>query len=496
MNTEPVIISKDTEEVVMRVVRELVGFVAPTYGPGASKVIIDKQLYHMAVDDGVQIARDFDMNLPEEKAVLKEIRQVAIRTNDRVGDGTTSSLIMLRAIMEEVEKKAIKNGREISEELERGAKQVRIQLEKLAQPVDSLDILKKVARISFNDPTIADLIASLYWQLGPDASVTLENSPGMEVTAESAKGISIKSGYVSPYMVKNPERMESVVEKPYILVTDYRLTETGDILPLMEKMNEASIKELVIISDSLEGSALATAIVNRVQGQFGIVAVNAPKNENLSDIALATGAKFFSHDKGDKLDGTEIVDLGRAESFVCRATESVIVKPKGKGLEQAISDLKAAAKIAPNESTKKEIEHRLAVLSGAIAVIKVGAHTESEQKALKYKIEDATHAVKAAFKSGVVPGGGHALASIKSGSEILDAALQAPMRQLANNLGKPVPSLKKGEAQNAITGESGPFLDVGVADPAEVLIAGVESAVSIASTLVTATGIIAEKRLD
>jgi len=500
---ETIVIEDGVLDIIESAVNKLVDTVRPTYGPASNKVIIDKMAYRMVVDDGVQIARDFELPDPAENAVVKIIRETAIRTNDIAGDGTTSSLIMLQAIIREIRRKTKINGRKIEIELNRGMAEVREQLLKSAKKIKTREELKKVALISFDDEKIADMLADLYFKLGKDATITIDKSPTMDTFMELADGIEIPRGYISPYMINNPERMETVLEKPYILMTDYRLMEATDLLPIMEKMAKANKRELVIICENLENSALATAVLNRIQQKFFTVAIPVPAYDNrkvrLEDIALMTGAKLFTADKGDKLENAELADLGRAERFICRKEHSIIIGPKGKKVDvsMAINSIRSAITNEQKEKDRKELEQRLAVLTNSLAVIKVGAPTENEQKALKYKVEDAVNAVKAAYKNGVVCGSGLALAGLKTSSPILNEALKYPARQLRENMGlDDVEYLQSGHAYNVVTQKVGPYLEVGVVDPVDVLIAGVQSAVSIASVLVTSCKMIVEKPKD
>lgn len=496
--TETRIVHDKTFEVVRSAVSKMVNFIRPTFGPASNKVIISKMTHRMIVDDGVQIARDFELTDPEENAVVNIIREVAVRTNDRVGDGTTSSLIMLQAIIDEVARRGRRDGRKIEKELHKGLEEVRTHLKKISHEIKSKDELKKVALISFDNEEIAEMISSLYWKLGKDGVITIDKSPTMDTTSEVSEGIKIDRGYISPYMIINPERMETVLEKPKILITDYRLTEANDILVIMNKMAAANQRELVIICDNMEQSALATAVLNKIQGKFLVVAVPAPATDDrkvtLEDIALMTGAKMFTESKGDKLDTIELADLGHAARFICRREESVIVGPKGKkgDIATAITSLRSNFE-AENEPRRKEaLKKRLSLFTQAVAVIKVGAPTENEQKSLKYKVEDCVNSVRSAYQHGIVCGAGLALARINTSSPILNEALQYPHRQLLENMGIDPHTTLKDEVMNVVTGEVGPYLKVGVVDPVDVLLAGVESAVSIASILVTSSGMIVE----
>lgn len=496
--TEVTLVQENTFDVIKSAVNKLVDFVRPTYGPAGNKVIISKVTHAMVVDDGVQIARDFELPDSAENAVVKVVREVAIKTNDRVGDGTTSSLIMLQAIINEIARLGKSDGHGVSLELIKGLNEVKEQLTKSAKKITSKEDLKKVARVSFDDAKISEMIADLYFKMGADATITIDRSPTMETSTETSDGLTIKNGYISPYMITNPDRMETVIEKPYILFTDYRITEANDLLPIMNKLAEKNVRELVVIAENMEGTALATAVLNKVQGKFLTIAVVAPSDNRkvaLEDMALMTGAYMFTESKGDKLENAEVEHLGRAARFICRRTESIIVGPKGKKAEvdAAVKSLKESIENETDPSRKKEATMRLASMTNKVAVIKVGAPTENEQRALKYKVEDAVNAVKAAYKNGVVCGAGLSLYRLKTSSSILNKALKYPHRQLLTNMGiDEALELATGEAHNVVTGRTGPFMDVGVVDPVDVLIAGVESAVSIASMLVTSSGIICE----
>jgi chaperonin GroEL len=494
---------ENTFTTIKTAVDRMVDFIKPTYGPASNKVIISKQVTRGVFDDGVQIARDFELEDPAQNAIVNLIREVAVSTNDRVGDGTTSSLIMLQAIINEVFGSTEFNGRQIELQLKKGLAEVKEQLTALARPISTKEELKKVARISFDNEPIAEMVSDLYHKLGKDAVITIYKSQTMDTTVEMSDGITMDRGYISPYMINNPERMESVLEKPYILITDYRLTEASDIIPVMNAMAKENHRNLVIICENMEQSALATAVVNILQGKFFILAINAPamgdRKVTLEDIALMTGGKFFSEAKGDKLQDATVADLGRADRFICRRDESIIVGPWGDkdAIAEAVNALKHALENEPVESRKKDIAKRLGWLTSTLAVIKVGAATDNEQKTLRYKVEDCVNAVKSAYKHGVVRGAGLALANLKTSSDILNGALKYPAQQLLANVGETTPELESDDqALNVVTGEIGNFMDVGVVDPVDVLIAGVESAVSIASMLVTATGIIVEHRVE
>jgi len=505
MKTETKIVKDKTFEIIKTTVNKMVDMIRPTYGPASNKVIIDKKSWAMVVDDGVQIARDFSLNDPIENAIVKLVRETAVRTNDRVGDGTTCSLIMLQAIINEIGRRTKIDGRKIELELKKALEEVKEQLLASKKEITTKEELKKVAMVSFDDDKVAEILADLYFKLGKDAIITVEKSQTMDTHFELSEGVQITNGYISPYMVTNPERMETEFKDPLILITDYRLTEANDILPIMNKAIEANKRELVIICENMEQSALATAIVNKSKGVFLTLAICHPKVKDsdvyLSDLALMTGAKFFSVAKGDRLEEATVEDMGTARKFICRREESVIVNP-GEDKDRvvvaaSVTALRSAIEVEKNEKTKKEMEKRLSFFTNSMASIKVGAATENEQKALKYKVEDAVNSVKAAFNNGVVCGGGLALKRLKTSSGLLNEALTYPARQLRENMGLDDDVVLEGNlAYNVVTQETGDFMEVGVIDPVDVLVAGVESAVSIASILVTSSGMLVEHDVE
>jgi len=509
MGTKHISNKKETFKLIQSAVEKLVDTIKPTFGPASNKVVIDKIPYRMVVDDGVQIARDFQLDDEQENAIVNFVKGAAIKTNDRAGDGTTGAMIILQALVREIGREIDPKGHSIERELKKGVQEVIEQLKAKATPIESKEDLKKVAMVSFDDEGIANLIADMYHKIGKDGVVTLARSNTMDTYTELTEGVKITNGYISPYMVTDAERMEAVIEKPYILLTDYRLTESSDIMPILEKMVKAGKHDLVVIAENVEQQALATivsnlsTVMNRQTGKTGMlrcVAINAPKVANqkifLEDLAMMTGGTLFTESMGDTLEGAELKDLGRAERFISKRDESIIVEPKGnkEDVDSAVKSLKQAIETEVKESNRKELEQRVGMFTGTLAVIKVGAPTDEEQKALQYKVEDAVNSVKSAFQNGVVCGGGLALRGITTSSPILNRALEYPSYQLFINMEMQYPLLAEGQALNVITGETGPYLEVGVIDPVDVLIAGVESAVSIASILATSAGMICETR--
>jgi len=507
--------SRETFEVVLSATDKLVNLVKPTYGPASGKVIIDKLTHKIVVDDGVQVARDLELSDPAENAVLRVIREIATKTSKRAGDGTCGALIMYQAILHEVARMGKFHGRRVEIELKKGLEDFQEQIIKNTKEVDTLEELEKVAMVSFDNPEIAKLVAGLYKKLGKEATITLETSPTLDTYAETSEGVAINTGYVSPYMVNNPETMECKFNKPNILITNYRLMEGADLDPIMNLMAKAKKKNLVVIAENVEESALSLLVLNLpnvarpdpknpgqlIRGNFPNCVINIPKVDDiqrtqmLEDIALLTGATVFSREKGRNVTSAELEDLGTADRFIGGRETSLIIEPGGNKVDiaTAITTLRMNIENEKDERKKAGYIDRLNLYTNSVATIKVGAPTEYEQKALMRKVENVKNSVGSAYKSGVVCGGGLGLARINTSSPILNQALQKPHRQLLENMGidRDIP-LAKGEAYNAVTEQIGPYMEVGVMDPVEVLLAGVESAVSIASLLLTTEGIIAE----
>jgi chaperonin GroEL len=503
------IVNKNIQEVIKIAINKAVDIISPTYGPASNKVIIKTQFHSTICDDGVQIARDLNLPNETEDAIWSKAKEVAIQTNDRSGDGTTSSLIMLRAIINECAKARNKSSRQMEIELKKAVEEVKKLLLSQSVTIKSKEDLRKVSRISFDDKKIADVIADTWYELGVDGVITVEKSQTMETVSEMASGVTLNKGYASPYMVNDQQRMEVVIENPLLLLSDYDLSNAEQIIPILNKVLESGKNRLVVIAPKIDQHALATLIVNlpHIQnpqtGQVGrlqAVAVELPPTEReaiLEDLATLTGAKVISESKGSNMLDVSLDDLGRCERFIAKKDSSIIIKPKGskKAISEASEAYKANAVRENDPKVKKAYQERLARLTGKIAVIKVGGMTETEHRALKYKVEDAVNAVKVAFKGGVVRGSGLALSSCVTSSPILNIALQAPNAVLMENCDLPPVMLKKSDdAYNIATGEQGHFMSVGVVDPVEVLIAGVESAVSIACVLITATAIIIQPK--
>jgi chaperonin GroEL len=458
---------------IMNTVNKLVDLVKPTFGHQSNKVIIGKGFYVSALDDGVQIAKDLELEDEAENYVLKMIREVAVRTNDRVGDGTTSSLIILQALMKEIEKGGKVDGRKITEELKQGLLEAVSQLKKQARKIKSKEDLEKVARISFDNADIAKLLAEIVHKIGADGLIDVETSQGFDIESEMMGGFKMIGGYVSPYMIT--EKEEALLEDPYILVANMEFVNENELLPIIQKILDVGRNSLVIFCKGIEGGALNLLVINKLQGKFKSLAVKTVSNNDFEDIALLTGATLFSPEKGKPV--MEIKDLGRAKKVISKRDTTVIMGGKSdkKVFDTRVKELKDKIENAKDNTTREQTKYKLARLTNSVAVIKVGADTENEAKALRYKVEDASNAVKVAFKDGVVKGAGIALAQLKTSSPLLNKALRYPNLQLEENTG-------------------GIEYNDSIIDPVAVLIAGLESAVSIACLLSSVKGIIVEEK--
>lgn len=457
---------------------KLVNFIRPTFGPAQNKIIIQEGRFQEVIDDGVATAKKFELEDEFENAVIKLIKEVAIKTNDRVGDGTTSSLIILQALMKAL-KEDKRPAREIIEELKLGFEDFKKQIKERAKQISTEEDLRKVAYISFNNEKIAEVIAKIFFELGHEGIVTIEESRSMETTHNIVKGLQFPRGFISSYFINVSDRAETVLENPYILVTDQEIYDVNNLIPILDKALKAG-RQVLIIADDVRGEALGSLVITYLKKGYLCPAVKAPyysndKYEFLMDVAELTGANFMVAHMNKELKDLELEDLGQAERVVLTKDSTTIIGGKGKNLEEYVTKMKAIIDSLESELKKDKTKERLAKLTSGVAVIKVGGATENEMKSLRYKVEDAVNATRVAYKEGVVPGAGTTLASIETSSSILNAALQVPYQVLLENL----------EIDKLEVGED-------IIDPVEVLIAGCESAISIVSLLINTKGILVD----
>jgi chaperonin GroEL len=470
--------------------------------------------------DGVTVAKEIELEDKWENVGAEFIKQAADKTNDTVGDGTTTATILAYAMIDEGEKVIREKGFnviQLAEELRKASDSVVKDLEGQRELINENKKIKEVATLASKDAEIGGLIAEVMEKIGKEGVVTVEDSNTIGNMHEIVEGMQFDRGYVSQYMVTNQEKMESVLEEPYILVTDKKISSIQEILKLLEKVMESGKKELLIVADDVEGEALATLIVNKLRGTFNVLAVKAPgfgdrKKEMLQDLAIETGATFISDELGKKLDTADIGDLGHAHRVVSDKDKTTIVGGKGerKDIENRISQIKMQIKKSDSDFDKEKLKERMGKLAGGVAVIKVGAPTEAAQKELKQRVDDAVNATRAAMEEGIVPGGGMALFNVSKGmggddrkfkpgdisaavSRILNRALEAPLRAIIENSGESadrvIDELRKESdiwtGFNAVQNKRANLKDAGVIDPLKVTRMAFLNAVSVAANYMT-----------
>ena len=507
-----------------------------TLGPTGRTVILDKGYGSPTVtDDGVTVAKDIDLEDKFENVGASLIQEVANKTNDEAGDGTTTATVLAQKMIEdgfEMLKRNPYKANDMKRGMDKAVKFVVDELNKVKKEVKGKEGIEQVATIASLDPEVGKLIAEAMEEVGHDGVITVEEGQTTGLEKEVVKGMRFDKGFVNPYMVTNPERMEAVWNDPYILITDKKVSSVQEVLPLLEKVAQSGKKDLVIIADEIEGEALATFVVNKLRGTFNVLAVKAPgfgdrRKEMLQDIAVLTGGQVITEDLGLKLDKTELAQLGKARKVVATKEFTTIVDGQGdkQKIEDRVNQIKTEHKASTSDFDKEKLQERMARLAGGVGVIKVGAFTETEMKAKKFKIEDALNATRAAVEEGIVIGGGAALAKIapkleeavakgahfteneKLGAMIVRKALEAPLRQIAENTGVE-PSGIVTFIQSSGEHEGYDFMDydemnwekgkkdlmkAGIVDPVKVTRLALENAVSIASTLVTSEAIVVDK---
>jgi len=494
-----------------------------TLGPKGRHVVLDKGFGAPEIcDDGVTIAKEIELSDKIENMGAEIVKQVAEKTNDMAGDGTSTAVVLTQAICAEGLKNvaAGANPLALRRGIEKTTKAVIAELKKMSKQISGQEEVAQVATISAGNEEIGKLIAEVVSEVGKDGVITVEESKTFGLAKEIVKGLQFDRGYISPYMITNAERMEAEFEDPYILITDKKISSIQDILPILEKIAQTGKKELVIIAEDVDGEALATLLVNKLRGIFNALAIKAPgfgdrKKETLEDIAAVTGAKVVSEEIGLKLDKVELDVLGSARKVVSTKENTTIVDGKGKkeNIEARISQIKNEIKATTSEFDKEKLQERLAKLSGGVAVIKVGAATEVEQKAVQRKTEDALNATRAAIEEGILPGGGVALlrsiavladlhleGDEKTGLNILRVALEKPIRQIAENAGVDgavvAEEVKKHQGSFGFNAETMQYEDLilsGIIDPTKVVRSALENSTSAAAMILTTEAVVAEK---
>jgi chaperonin GroEL len=523
MSAKQILFSEKARAALKRGADKLANVVKLTLGPKGRNVALDRGFgAPQIVSDGVTIAKEIELKDKYENMGAQLLQEVASKTNDVAGDGTTTAVVLAQALLSGGLKNvaAGANPLAIKRGIEKGVEAVIKELkEKISQPVKGKEDIQHVATISANDPEIGKTIAEAMEKVGKDGVITVEEWQGIGIEVEVVEGMQFDQGYVSPYMITNPEKMEAVLEDPYILITDQKVSALNDILPLLEKMVTSGKKNLVVIADEIEGEALATFVVNKLRGVFNTLAVKAPgfgerKKEMLQDIAILTGGKVISEEVGLKLENVTLNDLGRARRVVSTKEKTTIVGGKGdeKKIKERIAQIKQEIAQTTSEFDKEKLQERLAKLVGGVAVIKVGGATEVEQKEKQHRVEDAVEATKAAVEEGIVVGGGVALIRClpaleklklegdeKIGLEILKSALEAPLKQIAENAGRDgavvLEEVKKHEGNygyNALTDKFEDLIKAGVIDPTKVTRTALQNAASVASLILTTEAVVAE----
>ncbi|MFC1994474.1 chaperonin GroEL [Chloroflexota bacterium] len=516
-----IIYAEEARRALMKGIDALADAVKVTLGPKGRPVALDKKFGPPTViNDGVSIAKEIDLEDPFENMGAQLVKQAATKTNDIAGDGTTTATVLAQSIVREGIKNVTSgaNPMEIKRGIEKAVDSIVNELKKLATPVQGREQIAQVAAISAADDEIGNLIAEVMEKVGKDGVITVEESKGIKFETEFVEGMQFDRGYISPYFVSNAERMETIVEDPYILITDKKISAIADLLPLLEKLLQVS-KNLLIIAEDVDGEALATLVVNKLRGTMNCLGVKAPgfgdrRKAMLEDIAVLTGGTLISEEIGRKLDSATIDDLGRARKVVSNKDETTIIEGKGTDgdIQGRIKQIRAQIEESTSDFDREKLQERLARLAGGVAVIKVGAATEVELKEKKHRVEDALSATRAAVEEGIVPGGGVALldASVAldklklkgdqaTGVEILRRALEDPIRWIAINAGKEgsviVDAVKKspaGSGYDAGKDKYGNMLEKGIIDPLKVTKAALQNAASIANMILTTESLVTD----
>ena len=493
-----------------------------TLGPKGRNVVLDKGFGSPVItNDGVTIAKEIELEDKFENIGAELVKEVATKTNDNAGDGTTTATLLAQKMTSEGMKNiaAGANPIEIRKGIQKGVAAITAELKKMAKPVRDKAEKAQVATISAQDEEVGRIIADAMEEVGNDGVITVEESQTFGLSKETVEGMQFDKGYISHYMVTNTEDMEAELSSPVILITDKKISSISEILPVLEKVTQAGRKDIAIISEDVDGEALATLVVNKLRGTFNALAVKAPgfgdnRKAMLEDIAMLTGGTVISEERGMKLENTELGMLGSCDRIVATKENTTIVGGKGKKsvIQDRIAHIKKLITESDSDFDKEKLGERLAKLSGGVAIIRVGAATEVEQKEKQHRVEDALEATKAAVLEGIVPGGGVALVrALKAldkvdaqgeeitGIEILRASLREPLRQIAINAGKEgsvvvekVMSLKGNFGYNAATDKYEDLVNSGVVDPAKVTRVAVENAASVASMVLTTEAIVTD----
>jgi chaperonin GroEL len=518
-----IIYNEEARRALERGVNALANTVTVTLGPKGRNVVLDKKFGSPQItNDGVTIAREIELEDPFENMGAQLVKEVATKTNDVAGDGTTTATLLAQGIIRDGLKNvaAGANPMLMKKGIEKAVAVALKELEQMSKPVETKEDISQVAAISADDETIGQLIAEAMEKVGKDGVITVEESKGFTTDLKVVEGMQFDRGYISPYMVTDTEKMEAVLEDPFILLTDRKVSNIHDLLPLLEKIVQKG-KNLLLIAEDVEGEALATLVVNKLRGTFTCVAVKAPgfgdrRKAMLEDIAVLTGGKVISEDLGIDMKNVEIDMLGHARQVRISKEETVIVDGGGTSeeIKKRIAQLRVQIEDTTSDFDREKLQERLAKLAGGVAVIEVGAATETEMKEKKMRIEDALSATRAAVEEGIVPGGGIAYLNINSafgqlekelegdvltGLMIVKRALEDPVRVIADNAGaegsvvvEKIKSMDKGTGFNAATGKFENMMAAGIVDPAKVARSAIQNAASISALFLTTEAVVTD----
>ena len=514
---------ENARHTLLRGIEKLAKAVKATLGPSGRNVILDKKFGSPTITkDGVTVAKEIELEDPYENMGAQLVREVASKTSDVAGDGTTTATILAESIYREGLRNvtAGANPTSLQRGIMKGVDAIVEELKKLSKKVSDRTEIAQVATVSANwDKTIGEIIADAMDKVGKDGTITVEEAKSIETTLEVVEGMQFDKGYLSPYFVTNAEAMEAILENAYILIYEKKISSLKDLLPLLEKVAKAG-RPLLIISEDVEGEALATLVVNKLRGTLQVCAVKAPgfgdrRKAMLEDIAVLTGGRLISEDLGIKLENIKLEDMGRAKRVTIDKENTTIVEGEGKkaDIQGRVAQIRRQIEETTSDYDKEKLQERLAKLAGGVAVVNVGAATETEMKEKKARVEDALHATRAAVEEGIVPGGGVAFlraqkaldnvkdleADEKIGIQIVRRAIEEPTRQLANNGGaegalvvEEVKKRKGNEGYDVSTGEYTDLVKAGIVDPTKVTRSALQNAASIAGLLLTTEALVTE----
>ena len=523
--SKELLFGREAKEALERGVDTLANAVKVTLGPKGRNVVLDKSFGSpLITNDGVSIAKEIELDNKFENMGAQLVKEVATKTNDVAGDGTTTATVLAQAMIKDGLKNVLAGSNPVivKRGIEKAMKVAVDEIKKISTPINGKDDIARVASISANDEAIGELISEAMEKVSKDGVITIEESKTMDTNLNVVEGMQFDRGYLSSYMVTDSDKMEAILEEPYILITDKKISNIQEILPILEQIAQQG-KKLMIIADDVEGEALATLVLNKLRGTFTCVAVKAPafgdrRKEMLQDIATITGGEVISADLGMELKDTDILQLGRAKQVKVQKENTIIIDGYGDDdkIEQRVKEIRSEIANTTSDFDKEKLEERLAKMVGGVAVIEVGAATETEMKEKKLRIEDALNATKAAVEEGIVAGGGTAYINIlpevkkmadslegdeKIGAKMIEKALEAPIRQIAYNSGvegavviDKIKSMEKGMGYDALNDKYVDMKKSGIVDPTKVTRSALQNAASIASMVITTETLVADKK--